>query len=74
MCMVAPIGADVDLFLEAHHLQVNFFFLDVRTPADDRPQILARHRSTRHQLRALTAVVNRDPSSLFTSNTITVTD
>jgi hypothetical protein len=60
--MVAPIGADVNLFL------------GLRTPADDRPQILARHRSTRHRLRVATAVVDRDPSILFTLSTITVTD
>lgn len=75
--MVAPIGADVVVFLESHYLQVNFFFLDRRTTADDGEcgdQILARHRSTRHRLRVATAVVDRDPSSLFTLNTIAVTD
>ena len=58
--MVAPIGADVVVFL------------DLRMVTGD--QILTRHRSTRHQLRASTAVVDRDPFGLFTPNTITVTD
>ena len=32
--MVAPIGADVDLFLDAHLLRTDSFFLDQRTHAD----------------------------------------
>jgi hypothetical protein len=28
--MVSPIGADVDLFLESHHLRTDSFFLDLR--------------------------------------------
>ena len=46
--MVAPIGADVDLFLEAHHLQVNFLFWtdgQLRTVVTS-GQILTRHQTT----------------------------
>ena len=40
--MVAPIGADVDLFLEAHQVRIDSFFLDLRIVTGD--QILTRHR------------------------------